>query len=96
MTQWLDRLRETGAEEEVRKLADRAVRHVDLSGPVAVAFLLDRLQETGAEEQVRTLAHRLPAGGRFEDFQEYAGSQFRFGREQDGSPAEFWGWDDLD
>jgi hypothetical protein len=63
VTQWLDRLREKGAEEEVRNLADRAVRHADLRGPVVVAFLLDRLQETGAEEQVRTLAHSLPAGG---------------------------------
>ena len=54
----LDRLREAGAYEQVRALAERAARDADLSDPYTVAVLLDRLREAGAGEQVGALAER--------------------------------------
>ena len=92
----LDSLREAGADQQARTLLGRdPAGNADLSDPAAAAVLLDRLREAGADEQARTLIDRLSATGRFRFFQEYFGPRFRFGREQDGQPAEFWGWDDL-
>jgi hypothetical protein len=56
------------------------------------------LREAGAEQQVTALAKRLPGAGMFELFHEQQDHQdrFRYGREADGSPAEPWGWEDLD
>jgi uncharacterized protein YidB (DUF937 family) len=92
----LDRLREAGADEQASALLGRdPAGHAALSDPAAVAVLLGSLQEMGADDQARTLVDRLSAAGRFGFFQEYFGPRFRFGREQDGQPAEFWDWDDL-
>jgi hypothetical protein len=63
-----------------------------------MAAPLDRLREAGAEQQATALADRMPGAGLFELFrdQEHRQDRFRFGREADGSPAEPWGWEDLD
>jgi uncharacterized protein YidB (DUF937 family) len=94
----LDGLRAAGAEEQVTVLADRAAARASLDDPDGVADLLDSLREAGAREHVTALAGRLPAAGMFELFEEQEDRQdrFRFGRENDGSPAEPWGWGDLD
>ena len=97
----LNKLREAGAEEQVTALADRAATHVPLDNPNAMAVLgslLESLQEAGAEQQATALADRLPGAGMFELFrqQEDHQNRFRFGREANGSPAEPWGWEDLD
>jgi hypothetical protein len=99
VTKLLDSLRQAGAEEQVTALLRRdPAAHVSLDNPEAVARLLGRLREAGAEEQVTTLAERLPGAGMFELFRSQEGRQdrLRFGRETDGSPAEPWGWEDLD
>ena len=69
-----------------------------LDYPSAADGLLDSLRRAGAHEQVAKLTDRLPGEGLFEDFvkQQVRRDQFRFGREADGSPAEAWGWEDLD
>jgi hypothetical protein len=79
-------------------LADRVAGSFPLDDPRAVARLLKKLRAAGAEEHATALAERLPAAGMFELFREQGGRQdrFRFGREADGSPAEPWGWEDLD
>ena len=95
----LDQLREAGEREQVTALLRRdPAAHVALDDAVAVVELLDRLREAGAQEQVTTLAERLPGAGMFNLFREQKDHQdrFRFGREADGSPAEPWGWEDLD
>ena len=95
----LDSLREAGAQDQVTALLRRdPAAHAALDDPDAVAELLDSLREAGAQDQVTALVDRLPAAGMFELFreQEDRQDQFRFGREADGSPAEPWGWEDLD
>ena len=81
VTRLLDRLRAAGARQQA-----------------AVARLLARLRQAGAREQAAALADRLPGAGLFNLFREQDSRQdrFRFGREADGSPAEPWGWEDLD
>ena len=95
----VDGLREVGAQEQVNALLRRdPAAHVSLDYPSDVAWLLRRLREAGAQEQVTALAERLPGAGLFELFREQEGhkDRFRFGREANGSPAEPWGWEDLD
>ena len=95
----LGRLLEAGAAEQVTALLHRdPAAHVFLDDRYQMARLLDVLREAGAAEQVTALAERLSAAGMFELFCEQEGhlDRFRFGREADGSPAEPWGWEDLD
>jgi hypothetical protein len=91
-------LRRAGAEQQAAALAERAAVHAALDDPYGVAALLDSLRRAGAEQQAAALAERLPEAGMFRLFRERESSQdrFRFGREADGSPAEPWGWEDLD
>jgi uncharacterized protein YidB (DUF937 family) len=98
VTRLLWSLREAGAQEQVTALAERAAAHVALVHPDAVDSLLDSLRAAGMEEQVTALTERLPTAGMFELFREEEGCEdrFRFGREANGSPAEPWGWEDLD
>ena len=95
----LESLRRAEADGQVATLLNRdpAVR-VLLYIPSDVADLLDSLRSAGAEEQVTALVDRLPGAGMFELFlhQEDHQGRFRFGREADGTPAEPWGWQDLD
>ena len=97
----LDSLRELGADEQVTALLHRdpATRVLlNANDPGGVGWLLDRLRELGADGQARALADRLPGAGMFKLFREHGDrqDQFRFGREADGSPANPWGWGDLD
>jgi hypothetical protein len=66
--------------------------------PPPLKSLLEGLQEAGAREQATALAERLPGAGLFDLFcqQQDRRDRFRFGRENDGKPAEPWDWDDLD
>ncbi|MFD9949408.1 hypothetical protein ACFWX0_51925, partial [Nonomuraea sp. NPDC059022] len=57
----LDSLREAGAEDQVRVLAERAIAHVALDDPFAVGELLDSLWKAGVEDQVRVLLAGDPA-----------------------------------
>jgi hypothetical protein len=94
----LDSLREAGAEQQAAALLAREpAAHAALDS-LGVARLLVSLREAGAEQQAAALAERLPGAGMFELFleQESRQDRFRFGREADGSPAEPWGWEDLD
>jgi hypothetical protein len=63
-----------------------------------VADLLGMLRETGMQEQITTLISRLPGAGMFGFFRrlDVRQERFRFGRELDGSPAQPWGWVNLD
>ncbi|MCX4799894.1 hypothetical protein OG497_39320 [Streptomyces sp. NBC_01242] len=54
-------LREAGAQEQVRVLAERAAAQVALDDSRGVARLLEGLREAGAQEQVRVLAERAAA-----------------------------------
>ena len=94
----LARLQEAGARDQATALAERAAAHVPLDDPRAVAELLHGLQEAGARDQATALANRLPGAGLFELFRGigHRWDRFRFGREADGSPAQPWGWDDLE
>jgi hypothetical protein len=87
-----------GVAEQVGVLAARAATTAVLDLPAAVVFMLDALREAGADEQVDGFLDRLPGSGMFEPFcrQEGRNGRFRFGREHDRSPAEPWGWEDLD
>jgi len=64
---------------------------------LGVPSLLSQLREMGAEAQARALVNRLPAAGWFDLFVEVRqlGDVFRFGLENNRSPAGLWGWDDL-
>jgi hypothetical protein len=95
----LDCLRWVDAREQATTLLDRdPAAQVSLDDPAAVATLLVRLREAGAQAQVTTLADRLPGEGMFQLYlkQDIREDRFQFGRETDGSPAEPWGWEDLD
>jgi uncharacterized protein YidB (DUF937 family) len=94
----LDSLRAAGLHEQAAELAWRAAANAALNDPRGVAKLLDSLRAAGLHEQATALTDRLPAAGLFELFREVQGCQhqFRFGRQADGSPAEPWGWEDLD
>ena len=95
----LDGLREAGAQDQVTALLARdPAAHTALDHPAAVALLLDRLRKVGAQNQVTLLVDRLPGEGLFELFCAQGNHQalYRFGRNPNGSPAESWGWEDLD
>ena len=94
----LGSLREVGAQDQAAALAGRAAAQVSLDDPHGVADLLGSLRAAGMEEQVAELVNRLPGAGWFSLFREQQGNHglFQFGREADGSPAEPWGWEDLD
>ncbi len=94
----LDTLREAGAQDQVAVLARDLVPQVLLDHSPYVALLLASLREAGAQDQATALVGRLPTAGMFELFrqQEDYQDRFRFGREADGTPAEPWGWEDLD
>ncbi len=55
-------------------------------------------QAAGARDQATALANRLPGAGLFELFRGigHRWDRFRFDREADDSPAQPWGWDDLE
>ncbi|MER5347842.1 hypothetical protein ABT030_47850 [Streptomyces mirabilis] len=90
-------LRQAGADEQVAALAERAATHAVLDNLGAVLRLLEGLQEAGAHTQAATLTERLPGAGCFEVFISLGGNrtQFRFGREPDGSAAPAWTWNDM-
>jgi len=95
----LKALRMAAATEQVAALIARdPAAHADLDeGPTAAARLLHALQNAGADEQAAALVGRLSAEGLFRVFYGLNDHQtrFKFGREPDGSPAQSWGWDDL-
>jgi uncharacterized protein YidB (DUF937 family) len=97
LAQLLGGLQRLGADQQVTALAERAV-HIPLADQNAVTRLLDRLRAAGAEDQATALERRLPGEGMFELFLKQQSRQdpFRFGRQADGSPAEPWGWEDLE
>lgn len=79
-------------------LASRAAARASLEDGHAVIGLLGLLlYEVGARAQATELIERLPAAGQFQFFfvDEDRESQFRFGREADGSPARRWAWAEL-
>jgi len=95
----LQELRESGADGQAAALVARyPAADVSLDNPGGVAWLLQELRESGADGQAAVLAARLPGAGMFGLFlKEQTGQDlYWFGREADGSPAEPWGWDDLD
>jgi uncharacterized protein YidB (DUF937 family) len=95
----LSSMREAGAKEQVRALLGRdPAARVSLDDTNKVTKLLDCLRDAGVSEQVKVLARRLAGAGRYDVFlrQEHESDRFRFGREADGSPAQSWGWDNLD
>jgi uncharacterized protein YidB (DUF937 family)/transcriptional regulator with XRE-family HTH domain len=98
LTWLLDILREAGAHDQVAALACDLAPQVLLEDSPYVGILLASLRVAGAQEQATALLRRLPAAGMFELFRQQEGYQdrFRFGREADGTPAEPWGWEDLD
>ena len=92
-------LREADAQDQVTALLARTpAAQVALDDPYAVADLLDALREAGAQDQVMLLIDRLPGEGSFGLFCRQGNNQalYRFGLNPDGSPAEPWGWEDLD
>ena len=93
----LKTLQEAGTEDQATALASRAAAHAVLEDP-GVSLLLGTLRETGAQDQAALLVSRLPEAGMFQLIREEEGhhKRFRFGREADGSPAEPWGWENLD
>ena len=94
----LDNLRAAGAHQQITALAERAAAHVSLDNPGGVARLLDSLRKAGADEQITLLVDRLPGEGLFDLFRAQGSHRalYRFGRNPGGSPAEPWGWEDLD
>jgi hypothetical protein len=94
----LTALQRVGAQEQTAVLAARAAAHAAIDNPFAVEELLTAFRKAGAEAHARTLVSRLPAEGGFYLYLEQPGhyTQYRFGRQLDGSPADSWGWDDLD
>ena len=90
-------LREARADEQVGVLADRAATSAPVDNPRVVEGLLGALREAGAEDKAEVLIDRMPGAAMFHEFsQEGRKARFRFGRENDGSPAEPWGWENLD
>ena len=85
-------------EQAAALIARDPAAHAGLGDLYGVADLLHELREAGAGEQAAVLVGRLPAAGLFGLFREQEDHEvsFRFGREQDGSPAAPWGWADLD
>jgi uncharacterized protein YidB (DUF937 family) len=103
----LDSLREAGAQDQVATLLARdPAAHVSLGhffsftkfGSSGITSLLDSLRDAGAQGQVSALTDRLPGEGLFYLFYAQGNNQtqYRFGRNPDGTPAEPWGWEDLD
>ena len=67
-TTWLLKtLQQTGAADQVKALADRAVVHARLDDPAAVAELLGALWAAGATDQVKALADRAVVHARLDD-----------------------------
>ncbi|MFD0686032.1 hypothetical protein [Actinomadura fibrosa] len=94
----LDRLRAAGADDQVTALLARnPAAHAALDDLGGVAVLLRGLREAGAGDQVTALADRLPAAGMFDQFLQFADhrERYRFGREPEGHPADWWRWEDL-
>jgi hypothetical protein len=93
----LHSLSEANAGEQVSALAARAAAQATLDSPLAAIALLDALEHVGEQRQAGLLTDRLPPAGMFEVFLDQADHQerFRFGRNEDGSPARQWGWPDL-
>jgi hypothetical protein len=105
----LFRLREVGAHDQVRVLAERAAARTDLrnSSPIFLIHertlgaerLLEAMVAAGLDEPARILTERLPAAGLFVLYLRRNNHQdlYRFGRHpDDGTPVPLWGWDDLD
>ena len=93
----LKALRVAGAYSQFSVLAARAAVEFPIASGyyTDMGLLLDELLEAGAHQESSALLARLPAAGQFSLFRQRSGSQFRFGREPDGRPADPWGWDDL-
>jgi hypothetical protein len=92
----LGALGEAGASDAVAALLARdPARHVSPDDPRAVASLLRALGEAGASDAVAALATRAANAGKFRLFLEASpddASSYRFGREPDGTPSQFWRW----
>ncbi|MEV8639176.1 hypothetical protein AB0395_46715, partial [Streptosporangium sp. NPDC051023] len=93
----LDALYQVGADEQVTMLAQRAATRVSFTTLTSITRLLDTMYGVEADEQAVALSARLPAAGLSGLPQEQGGDRalYRFGRTQDGKPAEPWDWDDL-
>jgi hypothetical protein len=95
----LQALLKAGASDQIAGLLARdPASHLPLYDRYLVAWLLRMLRQADAEGQAELLMDRLPGAGMFQLFCEQEGRHewFRFGRKIDGSPAEQWGWEDLD
>jgi hypothetical protein len=93
-------LRRIPAHEQAAVLLARdPASHVmlDTVGLADADHLLDELRKAGVGEQAKLLVCRLPEGGLFDLFlsQDQRQDLYRFGREQDGTPAPPWDWDSL-
>ena len=76
-------------------LARGPARHARLYNPEDVAYLLRALRRVGADDTARTLAARAANAGMFDLFLKVRpdeASNYRFGREPDGTPSEPWNW----
>ncbi|QFU92083.1 hypothetical protein [Amycolatopsis sp. YIM 10] len=92
--QLLGQLAKIDAAEQVAVLLARdPASRVSLRYDFGVHRLWTRLRMLGANEQATSLAERLPPEGKFDPS---VNTGHPFGREPDGTPAEPWGWDDLD
>ncbi|MBB5081507.1 S1 family peptidase [Nonomuraea endophytica] len=94
----LERLRDAGAQAQVTTLAERISGHLPLSNRDEVVRVLGTLRDAGAHVQAEALLRRLPPHGQFAVYCEVRAdpSLRRNGCERDGSPAQPWGWADLD
>jgi hypothetical protein len=82
----------TPTEVLAERVAAAGVLRYDWPG---VHRLLQSLRDVGHAAHATNLRDLLPAAGMFDLFCREAGSQFRFGLCQDGSPAQPWSWDNL-
>jgi hypothetical protein len=95
----LNMLAEDKAGSEIAALLARCpAAQVRVRDSRGVAVLLEMLRALGAHHEADVLAGRLPGEGLFGLFlaQGDNRTRFRFGCDEDGTPAGPWGWDDLD
>ncbi|HEY1701751.1 MAG TPA: hypothetical protein VGG75_18760 [Trebonia sp.] len=94
----LNMLAEDKAGSEIAALLERCpAARVGMRDSRGVAVLLEMLRALGAHQEADVLVDRLAGGGQFRLFlaQGDNRTRYRFGRDEDGTPAEPWGWDDL-
>jgi hypothetical protein len=96
----LQALRGRSAGEPATILSARAAAQMPLddNNVTGIMDLLKAMRQAGQHEAAEVLLARLPAAGLFYIVRHQGDNavRFRYGRDPDGSPAEPWGWDDLD